>query len=123
MVKVVLLTVLAGCIFTGVFIGIYSTVPNRYTGTILLQEEGYQNFKYALAEDWVSIRTLQSLDSDEHLVDFDVSVPHSRTFPYGKTYGRVGDQIFVSFLSVIITAALVSLLVVTHNFLTPGEEE
>ena len=93
-------------LLVGVFLGVFTTfqaiTPHSYSGTLLMEEEEYQDFKHLLAEDWVKVSILQSLSSDEHLVDFKVSIPSSREFPYG-TYSKMGDLMFNIFMSGVIT--------------------
>jgi hypothetical protein len=66
----------------------YTTLPSIYTGRVMFTNDAnYSQFKSALLDKDVQINKLNSLSSDQHFVDFSVTVPHGQVFPFGKTDG------------------------------------
>lgn len=81
-----LLGLLIGVVlFGGIVAANYFTTPTIYSGKILFTNEvEYENFKSALLGKAVTIRSLNSLSSDKHLVDFTITVPRGSHFNYGE---------------------------------------
>jgi hypothetical protein len=90
-----------------VFVEVYYTLsqqPDTYIGKILFTDDNaYKNFKVALLDEQVTIRSLNSLSSDGHFIDFTVTSPRENNFPYGH---KVPHDDFVTALSAGFSSGL-----------------